>query len=90
MSSIVLRTRQAAERVGLSAATLEKYRLTGNGPPYQKAGPKIVVYRSEDLDEWLTGNRRRSTSDTGPITAAEVPRPHRRRPRRRRLRGARP
>jgi predicted DNA-binding transcriptional regulator AlpA len=66
----VLRTRQAAEYVGLSASTLEKFRLTGNGPPYQKSGPKIVVYRPEDLDAWLSGNRRRSTSDMGSTTAA--------------------
>jgi predicted DNA-binding transcriptional regulator AlpA len=59
-----LRTPQAAAHVGLSASTLEKYRLTGNGPAYQKAGPKIVVYRPEDLDAWLNANRRRSTSDT--------------------------
>jgi predicted DNA-binding transcriptional regulator AlpA len=61
----VLRTPQAADYVGLSASTLEKFRVTGNGPPYQKAGPKIVVYRLEDLDAWPSANRRRSTSDTG-------------------------
>jgi predicted DNA-binding transcriptional regulator AlpA len=59
----VLRTPQAADYVGLSPSTLEKFRLTGNGPPYQKAGPKIVVYRAEDLDAWLNVNRRCSTSD---------------------------
>ncbi len=59
----VLRTQQAAEYVGLSASTLEKFRLNGSGPPYQKAGPKIVVYRPEDLDEWLNAQRRRSTSE---------------------------
>ena len=59
----VLRTPQAAEYVGLSASTLEKFRLKGKGPAYQKAGPKIVVYRPEDLDAWLDSQRRRSTSD---------------------------
>jgi hypothetical protein len=57
------RTPQAAEYVGLSASTFEKLRLTGNGPVYQKAGPKIVVYRIEDLDAWLAAGRRRSTSE---------------------------
>jgi predicted DNA-binding transcriptional regulator AlpA len=61
----VMRTPQAAEYVGLSASTLEKFRLTGAGPAYQKAGPKIVVYRPEDLDAWLNIQRRRSTSDAG-------------------------
>jgi predicted DNA-binding transcriptional regulator AlpA len=64
----VLRTPQAAEYVGLSASTLEKYRLYGTGPPYQKAGGKIIVYRPEDLDAWLNARRRRSTSDQTPIS----------------------
>jgi hypothetical protein len=68
----VMRTPQAADHVGLSPSTLEKYRLTGNGPPYQKAGPKIVVYRLEDLDAWLDANRRRSTSDLD--CASQMPR----------------
>jgi predicted DNA-binding transcriptional regulator AlpA len=65
-----MRTPQAADYVGLSASTLEKFRLTGDGPPYRKAGPKIVVYRPEDLDAWLDANRRSSTSDTGSNTAS--------------------
>ena len=67
----VLRTPEAAKYVGLSPSTLEKLRLTGNGPVYQKAGPKIVVYRAEDLDAWLNAGRRNSTSDTG-SSASEV------------------
>jgi predicted DNA-binding transcriptional regulator AlpA len=66
----VMRTPQAAHYVGLSPSTLEKFRLRGNGPSYQKAGPKIVVYRLEDLDAWLEANRRRSTSDAGSNSAA--------------------
>jgi predicted DNA-binding transcriptional regulator AlpA len=60
-----LRTPQAAAYVGLAASTLEKFRLSGKGPVYEKAGPKIVVYRVEDLDAWLTARRRTSTSDPG-------------------------
>jgi predicted DNA-binding transcriptional regulator AlpA len=70
VSKRVLRTPQAAEYVGLSSSTLEKFRLNGNGPPYQKAGPKIVVYRPEDLDAWLSSQRRRSTSDLGSTARA--------------------
>jgi predicted DNA-binding transcriptional regulator AlpA len=68
----VLRTPQAAAYVGLSTSTLEKFRLTGNGPVYQKAGPKIVVYRLEDLDAWLHARRRKSTSDDGSFGALEA------------------
>ena len=64
----VLRTPEAAEFVGLSASTLEKLRLTGSGPAFQKAGPKIVVYYPEELERWLDSNRRISTSDPGSAT----------------------
>jgi predicted DNA-binding transcriptional regulator AlpA len=59
----VLRTPEAAKYVGLSTSTLEKLRLTGAGPAYQKAGPKIVVYYPEELDRWLSSHRHVSTSD---------------------------
>jgi predicted DNA-binding transcriptional regulator AlpA len=65
----VLRTPEAAEYVGLSTSTLEKLRLTGNGPVFQKAGPKIVVYYPEELDRWLSDHRRTSTSDPGSVRA---------------------
>jgi hypothetical protein len=67
-----MRTPEAAEYVGLSPSTLEKFRLTGEGPDFQKAGPKIVVYKPEDLDLWLEARRHRSTSDPGSTAATGV------------------
>ena len=49
-------------RVGRS--TLAKMRLSGKGPSYVKAG-RSVTYRREDVETWLEGQRRRSTSDAG-------------------------
>lgn len=60
-----LRAPQAARYVGLSASTLAKMRLRGDGPPYAKAGPRVVIYDLRDLDAWLAGRKRRSTSDLG-------------------------
>lgn len=57
-----LKTPEAATYLGLSPSTLEKYRLTGEGPVYFKSGPKIVLYAVEDLDAWLNARRRTSTS----------------------------
>ena len=65
----VLRTPEAAAYVGLSASTLEKFRLSGEGPPYHKSGPKIVVYCPEELDRWLHAGRRTSTSDPGAMAS---------------------
>jgi predicted DNA-binding transcriptional regulator AlpA len=61
----VLRTPAAAEYVGLSDSTLEKFRLTGEGPQFVRIGVRAVGYRIEDLDAWLSERVRRSTSDEG-------------------------
>ncbi|QKC86063.1 DNA-binding protein [Mesorhizobium sp. NZP2077] len=57
----MLRTDGAALHVGLSVSTLEKLRLTGDGPEYIKLG-RTVVYSPSDLDSWMQGHRRKSTS----------------------------
>ena len=65
-----LRTADAARRIGLSPRTLEKLRLTGEGPPFLRPpGRRFVVYALTDLDAWLASGRRRSTSDPGPERA---------------------
>ena len=58
-----LRAPEAASYLGFSASTLAKMRLRGDGPPYSKAGPRIVVYDVHDLDNWLAARRRLSTSE---------------------------
>ncbi len=50
---------------GVSVSTLAKWRLYGTGPRYSKLGPRLIVYDTQDLDEWLAARRRTSTSDIG-------------------------
>ena len=59
----VLRTPAAAEYVGLSDSTLEKFRLTGEGPQFVRIGVRAVGYRIEDLEAWLAERVRHSTSE---------------------------
>lgn len=59
-----LRPAEAAEYAGLSASTLAKHRCRGTGPAFIKAG-RVVLYEVLDIDNWLSGRRRLSTSDTG-------------------------
>jgi hypothetical protein len=54
-------TRAAALYLGLSPRTLEKWRMTGQGPSYTKRGRRCL-YRLEDLDAWAEAGMRRSTS----------------------------
>lgn len=62
MECLLLNTRQAAARCGLSPRTLEKRRVVGGGPLFVRLGG-AVRYRLEDLEAWIAANRRRSTSD---------------------------
>ena len=57
-----LRTGAAADYVGYAESTLEKKRLTGDGPPFIRLG-RTIVYDTADLDRWLAARRATSTSD---------------------------
>ena len=61
MTPCILNTPEAASYVKLSPVTMERKRLTGDGPPYVKIG-KAVRYRRADLDAWLESRLIRSTS----------------------------
>jgi len=52
----------ASPLVGLSVSTLAKLRVTGGGPVFVKAGRK-VLYRKQDLVEWLDARRVRNTTE---------------------------
>ena len=59
----------AAQRLGVSEASLARWRCDGSGPPFVKIGGK-VGYLDEDLDSFLEGARRRSTARAAQRTAA--------------------
>jgi predicted DNA-binding transcriptional regulator AlpA len=60
-----LRTKEAAHYLGYSESTLEKKRLTGDGPPFIRLGRGgTVVYDTHDLDAWLAARRVGSTSES--------------------------
>ncbi len=63
-TSRILRTRKAASYVGLSASTLEKMRLSGDGPRFVRLG-RVVGYDVQDLDAWID-QRRAQTSRPEP------------------------
>lgn len=59
-----LKTDEAAELLGLSRRTLDRYRLTGDGPAFHKFG-NSVRYRLGDIETWADARRKTSTSDDG-------------------------
>ena len=64
-----LSTREAASVLRLSARTLDRYRVSGEGPAFHKFGAR-VCYARADLDAWAASRRRASTSDPGGAVAA--------------------
>ena len=65
MNAEILNTREAAAYTRLGKPTLERFRLTGEGPRYAKLGG-AVRYRRCDLDAWLESRLIRSTSACRP------------------------
>jgi excisionase family DNA binding protein len=58
----VLNTIEAAAYVRLSKPTLDRLRITGDGPVYLQLR-RAVRYRKTDLDDWLASRLTRSTSE---------------------------
>ena len=53
---------QAAKYLLLSISTLARMRIAGNGPTFVRVSPQRVAYRVSDLDKYLDGRTRTSTS----------------------------
>lgn len=58
----ILTTIEAAAYVRLGKPTLERFRISGDGPKYCKLGG-AVRYRKADLDAWLESRLTGSTSE---------------------------
>ena len=59
-----LNTREAAAWLNLSPRTLDRYRVSGDGPVFHRFGGR-VRYLVTDLEAWASVRRRVSTSDDG-------------------------
>ncbi|HEY2774681.1 MAG TPA: helix-turn-helix domain-containing protein [Candidatus Binatia bacterium] len=60
-----LTTRDVAALLGCRPQTLEKWRMTGDGPPFCVVGRGSIRYSPESVQAWLASRARRSTSDPG-------------------------
>ena len=65
---VYLGTREAAEFLQLSRKTLDRYRVSGEGPVFHKFGRRVRYARS-DLEAWAAARRRTSTCDDGSTMA---------------------
>ena len=54
--------KEAAAYLALSPRTLQRMRVTGEGPPYVKVRRR-VIYDRLDLDDWTAKRKRRFTGE---------------------------
>lgn len=54
---------QAAKILGKSIATLANWRWRGIGPIFHNPQRHVVYYSTDELEAWMRGNTKRSTSD---------------------------
>ncbi len=62
MTQGYLRTADAARYLGVGQSTLERMRISGDGPAFRRLGAKIVTYAVADLDAWASQTVLHSTS----------------------------
>ena len=65
MTPRLINTDALAAVLGISPRTIERWRIEGFGPPFMKAGRR-VLYRECDVEAWLDAGRRFSTSESPP------------------------
>jgi len=64
---------QAARLLGLSRKTLQKFRLTGEGPRYVRVSARCVRYRIADIHTWQESKLVSSTSEPCPGDVSNTP-----------------
>ena len=58
--------REAAEYLGYTPRFMQMRRYKGDGPKFVRISQTALRYRPEDIEEWVRGRVRASTSDEGP------------------------
>lgn len=57
MDCVLIDENELSARTSIKATTLQKWRATGEGPPYVKLG-RLCRYRWEDVEAWLKTRER--------------------------------
>ncbi|MCK8788169.1 helix-turn-helix domain-containing protein [Roseomonas sp. NAR14] len=51
--SRILTEQQFAERANSSVRTVQRWRVSGEGPPFVRLGPRKIGYREADIEAWV-------------------------------------
>jgi hypothetical protein len=68
---ILIPSREAAAFIGVSPATLDNWRVRGDGPPFLKTPGRTgkVLYDPADIEAWRTQRRFLSTAQSAAADA---------------------
>ena len=62
---MILNEDEAARMLRLSTRTLQRKRLTGDGPPFIRLTERRIGYARETLESWIEQRQATSTTDRG-------------------------
>jgi Helix-turn-helix domain len=62
--------KEAARLLRVSVACMQRWRWSGDGPPFIRLGRRAVRYDASTLRDYILLQSRTSTSDTGDVHAA--------------------
>ena len=65
---MLMSQKEAANMLGFSTRTLERWRWEGGGPPFVAISARCIRYRQADLEKWIESRVQPS------IASDEVPR----------------
>lgn len=53
MTCKYLTEQQVSDRFGVSRRTAQRWRISGDGPPFVRLGARRIAYREEDCEAWV-------------------------------------
>lgn len=75
MTDLYLTEREFSERYHLAPRTVQRWRTTGDGPAFVRAGPRRILYRLADCEAWAAARtyQHRSAEMAGKSTSGWLP-----------------
>ena len=67
----LLSPEQVAARLGISQWTLTRWRKNRKGPPFHRLGPRMIRYRSDELEEYVSSGANKAKPTPGTTSPSD-------------------
>jgi predicted DNA-binding transcriptional regulator AlpA len=71
-AELYLTEAQFADRYQLGRRTIQRWRCTGDGPPWCRLGHRRIMYRLGDIEAWAAGRTYQHRADEMAHAAAKL------------------